>query len=157
MSGFHIFDRISMVVFSIVIVLMIVEKVNAKPYDKIEFKTNFASDLKMSSFKENYIDLSVNNVNPILSFNYCFRIKFSSIIGQCLFEIKDFGFIFKTENYGFLLLHDAWILFEYGEKLAPLKWYHVCVSHDSGHLLLVMNDKALINKHIQTNYKTASL
>ena len=68
MSGFHIFDRISMVVFSIVIVLMIVEKVNAKPYDKIEFKTNFASDLKISSFKENYIDLSVNNVNPILSF-----------------------------------------------------------------------------------------
>ena len=149
-SRFHIFQRISMVVISIMIVLMIVERVSAEAYDKVEFKTNFASDLKMSSFKENYIDLSVNNDDPLLSFNYCFRIKFSSIIGQCLFKTKDFGFKFKTETYGFLLLHDAWILFEYGEKLVPLKWYHVCLSHDPGHLLLVMNDKPLINKHIQT-------
>ena len=139
-----------MVVISIMIVSMIVEKVNAETYDKVEFKTSFSSDLKLSSFRENYIDLTLHNSDPLLSFNYCFRIKFSSIIGQCLFKTHDFGFKFKTENYGFLLLHEAWILFEYGEKLVPLKWYHVCVSHDSGHLLLVMNDKTLIDKHIQT-------
>ena len=68
-----------MVVILVILVSMIVETVSAEAYDKVEFNTNFAPDLQRSSFKENYIDLSVNNADPLLSFNYCFRIKFSSI------------------------------------------------------------------------------
>ena len=130
------------------IVYLIVAKSNAEHKDVVEFKTDFVSDLQKSSFKENFVRMPKDNAESLLSFTFCFRIKLYSIIVQCLFqEEKDgFGFKFYTENYGFLTLHKAWIMFEYEERLVPLKWYHVCVSYDSGHILLVMNNKKLLDK-----------
>ena len=133
---------------AIVIVHLIVANSNAAHKDVVEFKTDFVSDLQKSSFKENFVRMPKDNADSLLSFTFCFRIKLYSIIVQCLFQEEEdgFGFRFYSEKYGFLALHKAWIMFEYKEHLVPLKWYHVCVSYDSGHIKLVMNDKTLLNK-----------
>ena len=132
----------------LVIVSLIVGKSKAVQKDVVEFKTDFVSDLQKSSFKENFVRIPKDDAHSLSSFTFCFRIKLYSIIVQCLFQEKDegFGFKFYSEKYGFLTLHKAWIMFEYKEHLVPLKWYHVCVSYDSGHIGLVMNDKTLLNK-----------
>ena len=144
----QISERLSVFLFlsSIAITYMLLHEVKAENKEVVEFETDFVPDPQTSSFKENFIQMSANRDASMKSFTYCFRIKLLSTIEQCLFYENSFGFKSQNENFGFVVLHGAWITFEYDKPLAPLKWYHVCMSYNSGHILLVMNNKTLINK-----------
>ena len=126
--------------------IMLLQEAHAIPSQGVDFVTDFISDPKVSSYKENYINLSVKSQLPMTTFTYCFRIKLYSIIMQCLFEESKIGFKFQTKSYGFVTFHEAWIMFEYKQPLVPMKWYHICMSYVSGHILLVMNNQTLIDE-----------
>ena len=130
------------------IFLLIVGNTSAKIIEVVRFNPDFAFDPRESSFKDNFIRIPRNDTGSLSSFTYCFRIKIATTITQCLFEQDDLGLGFKfyTEYYGFLTIHGAWIMFEYNARLDPIKWYHVCMSYDSGHILLVMNDQTLMDE-----------
>ena len=121
--------------------------INAETKEGIDFVTDFNSNPKESTFKENYLHLPVTNGNSIQSFTFCFRVKLYTIIMQCVFDNSEFGFKFQTDAMGFLLLHKAWIMFEMKEPLLPLKWYHVCTSYDAGHIVIIMNEHVLKDEH----------
>ena len=147
MKRWHINDRDFAFRTLIAVLFVLFDKVDATTKTVVEFKTDFASDPKISTFKENFIQIPAKNIVSLQSFTYCFRIELFSTIVQFLFlEGDDLGFKFQTKNFGFVIVHGAWIMFECEEQLVPLKWYHVCMSYESGHILLVMNDKTLINK-----------
>ena len=113
----------------------------------VDFITGFISNPALSSYKENYIRLPVSTgVGTIQSFTYCFRIKLHSLILHCVFHDSKISFKLQTESYGFILLHNAWILFNFKEALEPLKWYHICMSYDSGHITLIMNNDILLDE-----------
>ena len=144
----QILERLSAFLFlsSIAITYMPLHEVKAENKEVVQFETDFVPDPQTSSFKESFIHMSTNREASIKSFTYCFRMKLLSTIEQCLFYENGLGFKSQNENFGFIVLHNAWITFEYDKPLAPLKWYHVCMSYDSGHILLVMNNATLINK-----------
>ena len=107
----HINDGAIAFITPIAIVSLFIGNIHAEVKEVAEFKTNFVSDVQQSSFKQNFIRMSTNNIGTLRSFTYCFRVKLSSIIVQCLFQQdyqEDFGFKFYTENYGFVTLHKAW-------------------------------------------------
>ena len=96
---------------AIVSVSLMVGKCDAEHKDVVEFKTDFVSDIQKSSFKENFVLIPPENPDSLVSFTFCFRIKLYSMIVQCLFLEDGFGFQFYSEKYGFLTLHNAWIMF----------------------------------------------
>ena len=117
--------------------------INAETKEGIDFVTDFNSDPKESTFKENFLNLPVTNGDSIQSFTFCFRVKLHTIIKQCIFSNTEFEFNFQNDVYGFLLLHKAWIMFQFKEPLLPLKWYHVCTSYNAGHIVIIMNEHVL--------------
>ena len=131
---------------SITISVLFIGGNHADLREAVRFETEFISDPQKSSFKENFIRIPINDTGPLSAFTFCFRVKLSTTITQCLFQQDGFGFKFDTEDYGFLTLHNAWIMFDYKERLDPMKWYHVCMSYDSAHILLIINDKILLNE-----------
>ena len=121
--------------------------INAETKEGIDFVTDFNSNPKESTFKESYLKLPVTNGGSIQSFTFCFRVKLHTIIKQCIFDNTEFGFNFQNDVYGFLLLHKAWIMFQFKEPLLPLKWYHVCTSYNAGHIVIIMNEHVLKDEH----------
>ena len=144
----HAFHSVFIIIVLTSISVCVAGENTVETKDVVRFTTKLVSDPQRSSFKENFIHMPIYNDSAIFSFTFCFRIKPTSTITQCLFEQDDLGlgFKFDTEEYGFLILHKAFIMFEYQESLDPLKWYHVCLSYDSGHILLIINDKTWIDK-----------
>ena len=121
--------------------------IHAETKEGIDFVTDFNSNPKESTFKENYVHLPVTNGGSVQSFTLCFRVKLYTIIKQCIFDNSEFEFNFQNDIYGFILLHKAWIMFEIKEPLLPLKWYHVCASYNAGHIVIIMNEHVLKDEH----------
>ena len=137
-------------IFVVALILHCILKIgviDGETIEAIEFVTDFNSNPKDFKFKENYFNLPVTNGGSIQSFTFCLRVKLYTIIMQCIFHNSVFGIEFHNDVYGFLFLHKAYIMFQFKESLVPLKWYHVCVSYNEGHIVIIMNEHVLKDEH----------
>ena len=117
----------------------------------IDFTTDYNSDPVISKYKMNYVKISTTNTNESWSgITFCLRIKLYTTIIQCIFRDSGIGFKFVTEKYGFLLFNKVWIMFKFKKETIPLKWYHVCVSYESGYVVMILDGDTLINEEFDS-------
>ena len=92
----------------------------------ISFETNYASDLNLSTYKENYISIKIStNDKQLNSLSYCFRAKFYTILRQCIFS-GNILFEFRTRNYGYIYFQPGlFIMYQLKENLVPLKCHNL--------------------------------
>ena len=113
----------------------------------VDFKTNLESDPETSKYRMNYVTVAANNTqSPTKEITFCFRIKPLTTIKQCIFYEYGILLSFISEKYGFLLIKTTWIMFQFKEHILPLKWYHVCLSYNDGHVIMRMGGDVLVDK-----------
>ena len=117
----------------------------------ISFETNYASDLYLSTYKENYISIKISTSDvEIKSLSYCFRAKLYTILRQCIFS-GNILFEFRTRNYGYVYFQPGlFIMYQLKENLVPLKWYHFCISYNQCHFKMMVNGEIIEDQNLAT-------
>ena len=100
----------------------------------ISFNTDLSSDPQKSTFRENYLKISVNSKNELFAnITYCFRWQLKNWLPQCLFREVSIGFFLSNPQgrFGFIFINGLEFMFKLRHDMTPYLWYNVCVAHAS--------------------------
>ena len=117
----------------------------------IHFQTDFISDPDISTFRENYITLKISErvAQDSQSLAICFRVRFTSITQQCLFK-QNIAFKFVADNFGFVKIDKVVdMIYQLKENVMPLKWYHICLSYEKHHVVMMVNNEKAIDYYTE--------